>query len=205
MNRYAMSPVLPIGSKGSGYSGQQWTNTWTARIPFTGFYNFKGTSDNASSCIISQTPDSNDPLSEVSLVRSTPVGKINGFRTEKKDLTSNKIFLEKGTANIEITVQNGERIRYREVTRKVFNTSDWLSKPVKKDKNKIPVDFKVYGQGSKSNMEIKAIFKEKGGDHTFTIDNVEKSNTTESIKKRVKSNTDYKVTFVWSTNSCSNQ
>ena len=195
MNRYAMSPVLPIGSQGSGYSGQQWTNTWTTRIPFTGFYNFKATSDNNSSCIISQTPVDGG-TSEVSQDRSVEVGKINHFGTEKKNLTSNKIFLEKGEAKIEITVQNGERIKYREVTRKVFNTSDWLSKPVKKDKDRIPVDFKVYGQGSKSSIEIKAIFKEKGGDHTFTIGNVEKSNTTESVKKRVKSNTDYKVTFV---------
>ena len=195
MNRYAMSPVLPIGSKGSGYSGQQWTNSWDVNIPFTGFYNFKGTSDNKSSCTISQTKVDGG-TSEVSQDRSVEIKKINHFRTEKKDLTSNKIFLEKGEAKIEITVQNGERIKYREVTRKVFNTSDWLSKPVKKDKDRIPVDFKVYGQGSKSNMEIKAIFKEKGGDHTFTINNVEKSKTTESIKKRVKSNTDYKVTFV---------
>ncbi len=195
MNRYAMSPVIPIGAKGSGYSGQQWTNTWTAKIPFTGFYNFKGTSDNKSSCIISQTPV-DDATSEVSQNRSVKVKKINHFRTEKKDLTSNKIFLEKGTANIEITVENGERIRTREVTRKVFSTSDWLSKPVKKDGNRIPIEFKVYGQGSKNNMEIKAIFKEKGGDHTFTINNVEKNKTTETIKKRVKANTDYKVTFV---------
>ena len=195
MNRYAMSPVLPIGSKGSGYSGQQWTNSWNVNIPFTGFYNFKATSDNKSSCIISQT-QVDGGASEVSQDRSVEIEKINGFRTEKRDLTSKKIFLEKGKAKIEITVQNGERIKYREVTRKVFNTSDWLSKPVKKDENRIPVDFKVYGQGSKSNMDIKAIFKEKGGDHTFTIGNVEKSKTTESIKKRVKSNTDYKVTFV---------
>ena len=195
MNRYAMSPVLPIGSKGSGYSGQQWTNSWDVNIPFTGFYNFKGTSDNASSCIISQTPE-NGGTSEVSEYRSVEVKKINGFRTEKRDLTSNKIFLEKGEAKIEITVQNGERIKYREVTRKVFNTSDWLTKSVRNEKNKIPADFKVYGQGSKSSMEIKAIFKEKGGDHSFTIDNVEKSKTTESITKKVKPNTDYKVTFV---------
>jgi hypothetical protein len=45
-------------------------------------------------------------------------------------------------------------------------------------------------------MDIKAIFKEKGGDHTFTINNVEKSKVTESITKKVKRNTDYKVTFI---------
>ena len=33
------------------------------------------------------------------------------------------------------------------------------------------------GQGSKKNMGLKFVFQEKGGDHSFTIDNVEKSNS----------------------------
>ena len=31
------------------------------------------------------------------------------------------------------------------------------------------------GQGSKKNMGLKFVFKEKGGDHSFTIDNVGES------------------------------
>ena len=45
-------------------------------------------------------------------------------------------------------------------------------------------------------MGLKFVFKEMGGNHTFTIDNVEKSRTTEKIEKRVKRNTDYKVTAI---------
>ena len=193
MNRYAMSPVLPIGAKGSGYSGQSWDNTWLANIPYTGFYNFKGTVDNFAKCTITQEPDN----SEVESKTVQNIKKINGFRTEKSGLTSNKIFLTKGKAQIDINVRNGERIKYKQVTKKVFNTKDWVTKSTVKDKpTRVPVEFKVYGQGSKTNMEIKAIFKEKGGDHTFTINNVEKSKVTESINKKVKRNTDYKVTFI---------
>ena len=171
MNRYAMSPVLPIGAKGSGYSGQSWDNTWLANIPYTGFYNFKGTVDNFAKCTITQEPDN----SEVASKTVQNIKKINGFRTEKSGLTSNKIFLEKGKAQIDINVTNGERIKYRQVTRKVFNTKDWVTKSDRKDRPiRVPIEFKVYGQGSKSNGEIKAIFKEKGGNHTFTIDNVER-------------------------------
>ena len=193
MNRYAMSPVLPIGAKGSGYSGQSWDNTWLANIPYTGFYNFKGTVDNFAKCVITQEPDN----SEVESKTVQNIKKINGFRTEKSGLTSNKIFLTKGKAQIDINVRNGERIKYKQVTKKVFDTKDWVTKSTVKDKpTRVPVEFKVYGQGSKTNMEIKAIFKEKGGDHTFTINNVEKSKVTESINKKVKRNTDYKVTFI---------
>ena len=193
MNRYAMSPVLPIGAKGSGYSGQSWDNTWLANIPYTGFYNFKGTVDNRAKCTITQEPDN----SEVTSKTVQEIKKINGFRTEKSKLTSNKIFLEKGKAQIDINVTQGEIIKYRQVTKKVFHTKDWVTKSSRKDRPiRVPVEFKVYGQGSKKNMDIKAIFKEKGGDHTFTINNVEKSKVTESITKKVKRNTDYKVTFI---------
>jgi hypothetical protein len=191
MNRYAMSPVLPIGTKNSGYSGSSWDNTWFATIPYTGFYNFKGTVDNFAKVTISQDPDT----SEVDSKKVQEIKKINGFRTEKANLTSNKIFLEKGKARIDINVRNGEKIKYKQVTTKVFNTADWLAKASEKP-DKVSVDFDVYGQGSKKNMGLKFIFKEKGGDDTFTIDNVGTSNATEKVSKRVKRNTDYKVTAI---------
>ena len=191
MNRYAMSPVLPIGTKNSGYSGSSWDNTWFATIPYTGFYNFKGTVDNFAKVTISQDPDT----SEVDSKKVQEIKKINGFRTEKANLTSNKIFLEKGKARIDINVRNGEQIKYKQVTTKVFNTADWLVKATEKP-DKVSVDFDVYGQGSLKNLGLKFLFQEKGGDDTFTISNVDKSTTTKTVSKRVKRNTDYKVTAI---------
>ena len=191
MNRYAMSPVLPIGTKGSGYSGNSWSNSWTTTIPFAGFYVFKGTVDNFADVTITQDPEN----SEVSTATTKEVKKVNGFRTEKKDLTSNKIFLEKGKATININVRNGERIKYKQVTKKVFNTKDWVSKPTDKS-DKVGVDFDVFGQGSLKNMGLKFVFKEKGGDDSFTIDNVDKDMGNKTVSKRVKRNTDYKVTAI---------
>lgn len=191
MNRYAMSPVLPIGTKGSGYSGSQWSNTWTATIPYNGFYVFKGTVDNFADVAIRQDPqDSESPANLLEVVK-----KVDGFRTEKKDLTSNKIFLYKGKAYIDVTVRNGERIKYKQVAKKVFNTKDWITKPTEKP-DKVGVDFFVFGKARKENMGLKFIFKEIGGDDTFTIDNVAESKATETISKRVKRNTDYKVTAI---------
>ena len=191
MNRYAMSPVLPIGTKGSGYSGNSWSNSWTTTIPFSGFYVFQGTVDNFAEVTITQDPES----SEVTTATTKEVKKVNGFRTEKKDLARNKIFLEKGQATINVTVRNGERIRYKQVTKKIFDTKDWVARPTDKSE-RVNVDFDVFGQGSKKNMGLKFVFQEKGGDHSFTIDNVEKSNATKTVSKRVKRNTDYKVTAI---------
>ena len=54
MNRYAMSPILPIGTKGSGYSGKHGAMYGLLTIPYTGFYVFKGTVDNFADVKISQ-------------------------------------------------------------------------------------------------------------------------------------------------------
>ena len=60
---------------------------------------------------------------------SHEIKKVDGFRVEKDNLTRNKVFLEKGLAKIHVTVRNGERIKYKQVTTKVFNTKDWVTKP----------------------------------------------------------------------------
>ena len=45
-------------------------------------------------------------------------------------------------------------------------------------------------------MALKFVFQEKGGSDTFTIDNVTESRKTDTVRKRVKRNTDYKVTAI---------
>ena len=45
-------------------------------------------------------------------------------------------------------------------------------------------------------MALKFVFQEKGGSDTFTIDNVTESRKTDTVSKRVKRNTDYKVTAI---------
>ena len=45
-------------------------------------------------------------------------------------------------------------------------------------------------------MGLKFVFQEIGGNDTFTINNVDESGKVEAIKKRVKRNTDYKVTAI---------
>ena len=94
-----------------------------AEIPFPGFYNFKGTVDNKAFVTILQDPGN----SEVTEPKVQEIKQLDNFDTEKKDLTSNKIYLEKGQALIGITVTNGEIFKTKLVTKKVFSTADWVA------------------------------------------------------------------------------
>ena len=179
MNSYALSPILPLGTPFSGRSGETWETKWDLDIPYDGFYNFKGAVDNFATVSIG----------------THFIEKLNGFATEKKDLTDHKVFLKKGRVTLGLTVTNGEKKRSVLVERKCFNSADWATK-AKDAPNRIDVNFDVYGQGSKRNMGLKFVFKEKGGNDTFIIDNVATSTAVETIRKRVKRNTDYNVTAI---------
>ena len=72
-----------------------------------------------------------------------------------------------------------------------------MAKPTDKSRDRVPVDFDVFGSGTKETEKIKFLFNEIGGRHQFIIDNVDKNNTTETVERKVKLGVDYKVT-VWS-------
>lgn len=184
MNRYAMSPVLPLGTLDSGYSGSSWQNTWVARIPFDGFYNFQATVDDRAKIFITSSNGS-----------ETEIKRINRFKTEKGDLLNNRVFLTEGEAKINVTLENFDIEKSERITEKIFDTADWVEKSTKSS-DTVPVDFKVYGKGSNQNIKIKAIFQQVNGDHTFTIRNVDKSDTIDTISKNIKTNVDYFVQFV---------
>ena len=179
MNSYALSPILPLGTPSSGQGGTTWETKWDLEIPYDGYYNFKGAVDNEATVSIG----------------THVIKKLDSFGTAKKDLTDNKIFLRKGKVEISASVFNEETRQPVLVEKKAFNSADWATKPKEKP-DKIGVDFDVYGHGSKKNMGLKFIFQEIGGNDTFTIDNVDESKKVETIKKRVKRNTDYKVTAI---------
>ena len=119
---------------------------------------------------------------------------LDGFRKEKENLKPHKVRLGKGEATIEILLRQREKIRVNEISTKVFHTADWVAKPTDKSRDRVPVDFDVFGSGTKGNREIKFLFDEIDGSHQFIIDNVKRNNTTETIEKRVKVGVDYKVT-----------
>ena len=182
MNRYAVSPILPLGTRGSAKSGTEFTTRWRIDAPYRGFYTLKGAADDRALVTFTQGDAIKGPF------------KLNGFKTEKADLKPYKVELDEGEAIIEINLKQSEDKRQREVRTKVFDTQDWVAKPTDKSLDRVPVDFDVFGQGTKGNREIKFLFDEIGGSHQFIIDNVKKNNTTETVEKKVKVGVNYKVT-----------
>ena len=183
VNRYAVSPILPLDTKGSGASGGVFTTKWEVEIPYQGYYTLKGAADDGASVRFTQ----NDSYLPVNFV-------LDGFRTEKKDLTPHKVFLTKGLAGIEVSLRQSEDIVTKNILTKVFHTADWVAKPTDKGVRKVPIDFDVYGAATNSNREIKFLFKEVGGSHKFIINNVKRNKTTENVTHKVKLGVDYEVT-----------
>ena len=103
MNRYAMSPVLLSELKVVDIVVRNGIILGLL-ISLQGFYVFKGTVDNFAEVTITQDSDNSEsPANLLEVVK-----KVNGFRTEKKDLTSNKIFLYKGKVILILPSEMGE-------------------------------------------------------------------------------------------------
>ncbi len=115
-NRYGISPLPPLGFKGTDGAGTVWRNTWRVELPYKGFYGVKGTVDNFGKLFIDG----------VEVLGPESDKKLESFKTESP--TSKKIFLEKKTVEIAIEVENDKQFIYNTIDKKVFSTADWASK-----------------------------------------------------------------------------
>lgn len=107
MDRYAISPVLPLNTEGSDKAGVTYTNTWQVTIPYRGYYGIKGTADNSGRVIID----------------SKHTHTLDGFGQNNPKLT--KVLLEKGNHTITVEVNNTPVVTKNYVDTKIFSTGDW--------------------------------------------------------------------------------
>jgi len=208
MNRFALSPFPPLSEENTDNGDDPRSNIWTFKAQETGYYGLKGSADNVGRIIIMEKDDS----SKVKAMAQTPnynqepgdpfyadlpedgIGTLYGHR--EKNPKTHIFKLESGEYKIRVDVENYVGMVKKRIEKVIFNTADWVSEPKKIDFAN--VNFEKFGQGSNKNMEIKFVFQELGvkNGHTFTIRNVEKSGEIEKFKKKVKINTDYKVTAI---------
>ena len=92
----------------------------------------KGAADDGASVRFTQ----NDSYLPVNFV-------LDGFRTEKKDLTPHKVF-DKGVSWLKFHFVKSEDIVTKNILTKVFHTADWVAKPTDKGVRKVPIDFDVW-------------------------------------------------------------
>ena len=207
MNRFALSPFPPLSERNTDNGGDPRSNTWIFEAQETGYYGLKGSADN-----IGRITITDNQTNKLKSIAETPnyqqqagdpfymdlpeegIGTLYSFRD--KNPKTHIFKLEKGKYKIRVDVENYVGTIREKIEKVIFNTADWVSEPKKIDFAN--VNFEKFGQGSNKNMEIKFIFQELGvkNGHTFTIKNVEKSGDIEKFQKKVKINTDYKVTAV---------
>ena len=107
MNRYAISPVPPFDIDETDSAGVNFINTWTVELPYPGFYGVRGTADNSGRVLID----------------GKEVSKLDTFIVSNPRLE--KVYLEKGSHQIEVEVFNTPIERAFEIPIKVFSTRDW--------------------------------------------------------------------------------
>ena len=112
MNRYAISPIPPLGTKGSDGAGVSYINNWQVDLPHEGFYGVKATIDDVGKILI----DGNEIL-------GSNMSKANSL----SPLVS-KTFLTKGLHQITVQVENDKQYEFNVIDKKIFSTADWASK-----------------------------------------------------------------------------
>ena len=184
-NRYAMSPIPPLGQKGSEGGGIIYTTTWDIDLETSGFYGMKGTVDNGGQILV----DDRVVLRGGYFTGANFAGKtrtLEGFRTENPG--TNKFFLTAGTHKITVQVENKATTTYKTIEQKIFNTADWaVRQPVvesdsveheivyiglhpKNKKLNVSQDRKLIklrdGDGNDTNSKLEIL----SGDVTFSAD-----------------------------------
>ena len=136
MNRYSISPLPPLGLKGTDGAGSVYRNSWKVELPYRGFYGVKGTVDNFGKLFI----DGVEVLG--------PDTDKNFDNYDNAAPKAKKILLEKKTIDITVEVENEKQFIWQTIDEKVFSTADWASKQTQTEKTiegpkNVDVTFKV--------------------------------------------------------------
>jgi hypothetical protein len=122
MNRYALSPIIPLATPGSDNSGgAPYRTSWVIEAPYAGFYGLKGSVDNGGRILVNGIEIMSGGL-------NYPNRGLEGFRSKSPQIV--KFPLSAGKHTIEVEVVNQLTETFEKVNKKVFNTRDWAT-PVK--------------------------------------------------------------------------
>ena len=143
MNRYAISPVLPLSQRGSDGGGVVYKNSWNLDIPYDGFYALRGTVDNGGRVLI----DGKEIARGGGVSFRGGKKGLDGFGTENPQTT--KVFLTRGMHTIEVEVENEKTEIFENIDKKVLDTGDWL--PAAPIAQKVDVKFNISSGADFSN------------------------------------------------------
>ena len=78
LNRWAISPILPLNTPGTDSGGKVFTNTWKVDIPYDGYYQIKGEADDIARYYVD-----NDLKLDLSRRKRAPDGRAKTSGTSK--------------------------------------------------------------------------------------------------------------------------
>ena len=149
MNRYAISPIPPLGTQGSDGGGVSYINNWKVNLPHEGFYGVKATIDDVGKILI----DGNE-------IVGSNMSKANSLSPSIV-----KTFLTKGSHQITVQVENDKQYEFNVIDKKIFSTADWASKQnntqviTKDESTTTDVVFKVNSSADYANgIDIDGLF-----------------------------------------------
>ena len=144
-DRYAISPVPPLATKGTDNGGVVYSNRWDIEIPYEGFYGLQGTVDNAGRILI----DGKEQLIGGYFSGAKFGGKsLQGFKTENPN--TKKIFLSEGRHTIEVQLENYSQEITKTVRGVVFDTAKWAT-AAKTSISRTNVNFNINSSAKYSN------------------------------------------------------
>jgi len=149
-NKYAISPVPPLDIPGTDGAGAVYSTSWKMTAPYAGDYTLKGTVEDTGKLLVNGK-EITDLVSPTEICPKIP---------------STKIYLEEGTHDIEVQVENKKDYETPKffIDQKIFNTQDWqnqISRPSGRTKD---IDFKIAPStyhGATASIEALGIYFEK--------------------------------------------
>mgnify|MGYP001254787504 CR=1 FL=1 len=142
-NRFALSPIPPLGTPGSDSGGIVYRTSWVIEAPYAGFYGMKGTVDNGGRILV-------DDRVVLEGGRGYNGRTLEGFKSENPRTV--KFPLSEGKHTITVEALNEETDTFKTVRKKIFDTRDWVT-PTKPAKP-VDVDFKISSDAKYANRIV---------------------------------------------------
>ena len=122
MNRFAVSPIPPLTTKGTAQGGIVFSNSWNVEVPYDGFYGMKGTVDNGGRILVDDKVIMQGGYFSGAKFAG-PDRTLEGFGSETPQTV--KFPLTQGNHKITVEVENRAQTKQKRIKKTIFNTADW--------------------------------------------------------------------------------
>ena len=124
LNKYGMSPIPPFDDASSSGGGVKFINVWKKEVPYDGFFKIKMEADD-----IAEFWVDDEKILDLSRRRNATYGE-------------KLFFMSKGLRELKVVAENYKFEDTKVISKKVFNTLDWIGGKAAKIESKT-VNFKI--------------------------------------------------------------